>query len=707
MDYLRCPQCLAQVVMRPAEVACTSCGKVYPVEHEVPLLAGNPDFYYCPLPRGRLNGLLEGEFLQGTEDPRRFEALLQEIVDQIPDNARKPIWIENLVDESRAVAKYLTVMRPEHQVLNLGCGWDNTTINMARTARRVTAIDLTRSRVQLLALKRRYYGLGNIDLVCGGDTAHLPFADGSFDAVFINGVLEWVAADWSGMEHECRGLSRPLKFLYYLAAACTRHRPGRIQSRFLDEVRRVVKPTGEVFIGIENRFSRAYFSGRRDHHSFIRFGSLYPRLLAHVVSLLTRQRPYLTYTYGVGGYRSLLARARLPLVRSYVIEPIYRIPRRLVDLSSARAVRRFTRSRPTLRRLPAWLYRRTAPSFGLLGAAGRPSAPWIERVVDEFGRDLGHNVQPEAIAANNKGKLSLTMTRRDGSGGWLLKVPVSPLAGSSCERHFQALEQLRAAAARSPDLAPLLQLLPEPAARGTLDGQSWFAESLCAGQPWSDTVDEQDDPALWNDLQRCLRLLGRLPMAPHSAEQELALFDEKLGLLGEQAGVETAQRRGLEKLREVFGAAVNAGTSRSLLRKGDCTMSNVMVSKGRISGLIDFDEWGTSRDPLVDTADFLLSWWRHRRKLFWIDGLALLGATESLTRENGLPLQPLLTDIGATPGALARSALRAWLDHAYYGCRYHHLRLNRRWVGRVVLDVLTALDSRLGGDGRMQPTAKK
>src|SRR6185437_8612164 len=124
-------------------------------------------------------------------------------------------------DESRGAFKSVLPPLHDRRVLDLGCGSGITSVGLARWAREVVACDLTFERVAFLALRAREEGLSNIQPICAGDTRPLPFADGSFDCVILNGVLEWSAAE--GRD--------PV-------------RAGQIE--FLREIRRILKPDGHL-----------------------------------------------------------------------------------------------------------------------------------------------------------------------------------------------------------------------------------------------------------------------------------------------------------------------------------------------------------------------------------------------------------------------------------------------------------------------------
>ena len=124
--------------------------------------------------------------------------------------------------------------------------------------------------------------LKNLQLVCAGDTKYLPFPDDSFDAVVVNGVLEWVPSGLPG-------------------------NPREVQMAFLKEVRRVLKPEGCLFLGIENRYAWKTWARNPDGHTGLRFVPWLPRVLDDLYSRVNGKGGYRNYLYGPGQYRQLLS----------------------------------------------------------------------------------------------------------------------------------------------------------------------------------------------------------------------------------------------------------------------------------------------------------------------------------------------------------------------------------------------------------------
>jgi ubiquinone/menaquinone biosynthesis C-methylase UbiE len=108
-------------------------------------------------------------------------------------------------------------------VLDVGCGQGIDVVQYARAGARVTGIDLTPRHVELARSHVRALGL-SVEIV-SGDAESLPFADASFDRVSSNGVLH--------------------------------HTPDMPAA--LREIRRVLRPGGEIRILVYNRWSFHYW----------------------------------------------------------------------------------------------------------------------------------------------------------------------------------------------------------------------------------------------------------------------------------------------------------------------------------------------------------------------------------------------------------------------------------------------------------------
>jgi ubiquinone/menaquinone biosynthesis C-methylase UbiE len=121
-------------------------------------------------------------------------------------NPYKFPWIMGRIDRESSL------LRGKH-LLEIGCGMGYDSLEFLKRGVRVTAIDLTENAVEFT--KKHFDAEGvKAEDVRVGNALQLPFADGTFDAVWSNGVL---------------------------------HATGNTQ-RAIDEVWRVLKPGGRAII---------------------------------------------------------------------------------------------------------------------------------------------------------------------------------------------------------------------------------------------------------------------------------------------------------------------------------------------------------------------------------------------------------------------------------------------------------------------------
>jgi len=154
----------------------------------------------------------------------------------------------------------------------------------------------------------------------------LPFFDKTFDLIVLNGILEWVG-EWRRTGT-----------------------PREVQLDVLRKLRALLKPTGALFVGIENRIGLDSFLGRIDHPG-TRFTSLMPRWLASTYIRLSRpdfyrtligaNKGYRTYTYSPKGYRKLLREAGFPEINLWWPPSGYNLPHVMYNSSNYAGITKY------------------------------------------------------------------------------------------------------------------------------------------------------------------------------------------------------------------------------------------------------------------------------------------------------------------------------------------------------------------------------
>lgn len=224
-------------------------------------------------------------------------------------------------------------------VLDLGCGTGGISRAVSKRCSALTVCDIARGSLTNgleQSVCERTFG-------CQVDAATLPFAADTYDVVIMNGVLEWVpdASD---------------------------ENPRARQLQTLEEVARVLRPGGLLYLGIETRFYLAWLAGWPDH-SGLRFISPLPRPVAHLYSRLVRGRQYGNYLYTVNGYRRLLEAAGFKDVDPASALPSYKRPQFIVPFDQMGQIKRALSEvdEPAWRRVVRWLLGRNRTVFELFG----------------------------------------------------------------------------------------------------------------------------------------------------------------------------------------------------------------------------------------------------------------------------------------------------------------------------------------------------
>ena len=210
---------------------------------------------------------------------------------------------------ARAHLPLLMSLADNAVVLDVGSGWGNIAVGFARDCRLVFALDTTLANLEFVAIRAQQEGLGNVVPILGDATA-LPLPPASCDGVLMVGVLEWVP--WGRDDGT----------------------PSGLQKKALAEAFEVLRPGGQLYIGIENRFGFKNLVGMREPHTGLRFVSLLPRALADYYSRKVRGQPFREWTYSQRGLTKLLEQVGFSKPQFLYPIPSYQNFRYITDYSA-------------------------------------------------------------------------------------------------------------------------------------------------------------------------------------------------------------------------------------------------------------------------------------------------------------------------------------------------------------------------------------
>ncbi len=294
-DYIDfcCPECKGALSKRPNAYYCDACDRKYPIQDGIGCFSDLAT-YHGEVPKPLMTTILKDSERLGYK-----QAFQQHIQD--------PFIYKYVDDESRSLWISIIPHDQESTFLDVGCGWGTNAAPISQEVGAVVALDATFERVKFVQIRCRQDKKFNVTPVLGS-AIKLPLPDNSVDVVAFNGVLEWLG-----------GIDMTKS-------------PIQLQQQALREARRVLKPGGHVYIGIENRFSLRYMLGDQDDHSFLRFTSLMPRAIANLYCRLRTGGPYFTYTHSLSEYHRLIRETGFSQVGSYFPWPDYRNPTAIVPL---------------------------------------------------------------------------------------------------------------------------------------------------------------------------------------------------------------------------------------------------------------------------------------------------------------------------------------------------------------------------------------
>ncbi len=278
--------------------------KVKKFSGKIPVFIDN-EFYWNQIPKSKMTNLLSEAKNKGWK--RALKKYLLPFTNRYTYNYA--------IRESRGDWHLMMPVNADSKVLDLGCGWGASAMALAKNYSYVCAADSTIETLKFLKIRAEQEGVQNMDfaVVRPLDYGDLPFKKDSFDMVVLNGVLEW-----TGTEDKAS-------------------KPRDIQIRALKEIKRILKPDGVLYIGIENRFAATYFFGTKDH-SGVLFTSLFPRFIANIIMRIFKKSSYRTYTYSYWGYQKLLKEAGFNNFKTYFPLPTYREPYSIVDVDDRKSL---------------------------------------------------------------------------------------------------------------------------------------------------------------------------------------------------------------------------------------------------------------------------------------------------------------------------------------------------------------------------------
>lgn len=228
----------------------------------------------------------------------------------------------------------------------------------------------------------------------------------------------------------------------------------------------------------------------------------------------------------------------------------------------------------------------------LPGRGGRVRSTAAGSAIAEIGGGRGPTMLDEILAAAGF-EGPATALRPVAGGGVITRLPNDGVLLRVADRAAPAA----ADRGRPPSLGALAQLAPRPRGNGELDGLRWSAETLLPGRP-----PRRLTPGLVAAVAGVLADVPPTP-APTVVGRELA----------EVAATLAGRAERLAAVAEAVSPVVarQPGTT----RHGDLWHGNLLVRRGRLTGIVDWDASDPGGVPGADLLQLVVTADRHRRRL--------------------------------------------------------------------------------------------
>jgi SAM-dependent methyltransferase len=581
---LKCLRCSTEMERTPAAVTCRNCEQSWLIKDGIPRFF-QPSYYWGEVTQEHALSILEEVRQLGWREAatHRFKC--------------DPDFLATVIGNQRVSWFPLLGLGADSVALDIGSGYGAITHALSSLVGQVYSLEAIPERVEFTRLRLSQERILNVHQI-QATALDPPFCDESFDLIVVNGVLEWVG-EWD------------------------QNRSAReVQLGFLRKLAKLLKRSGVLVIGIENRFSYSVFRGAIDH-SGLSYTSLMPRKVASLYmrhvnrnqyrTTLPARREYRTLTYSERGYRKLLKEAGIPQHSFSWSDPGYNEPLSLIPLRGF-LVRDHLLSQLTepseawkhgwrhwaKRRLACGrLLRFVVPDFLIFAGTSANAAPVCRRLLEELERSLPQirsSSQADCtLSVNRKKSVIRVFDTETESLRFVIKA--SPLTGD--ERLVRPeLRNLQLVSSRLTSGTKPNFCVPKPMGFVGIGNCAYAIEGAADGEQFSRLL------FLAPERQRFQRLLKDLPLCVEIALQIAELMHGNLEVDEiDPTWWEKPDRKGLPSNREV-----DRSSQHDWVQHGDFTIENIFLEPTTEKlTVIDWDDLRRGLPPLYDVFSLLVS----------------------------------------------------------------------------------------------------
>ncbi|MGC4073540.1 MAG: class I SAM-dependent methyltransferase [Nibricoccus sp.] len=197
--------------------------------------------------------------------------------------------------------------RPKSRILDVGAGWGQIALPLAKAGHNVVALEPTPERLAFAEAAARQEKCAERMQFLQADIFDIEF-ETRFDLITCIGVLEWVPKFRTGDPHS-------------------------VQIEFLRRLKNILTPGGQLVIGIENRLGLKYLLGAADDHIGVGNIAVYDAALAVTKWRTFSGQELRSFTFTESELKELLMAAGFRLFAFHAALPDYKLPEAIIPLT--------------------------------------------------------------------------------------------------------------------------------------------------------------------------------------------------------------------------------------------------------------------------------------------------------------------------------------------------------------------------------------
>ncbi|MDX2367663.1 MAG: methyltransferase domain-containing protein [Colwellia sp.] len=537
LNIIRCPECLGKFEPFEGDIKCASCNFVSSKKGVVQML--------CKSSKKIMTQPLSLDTLE------QWQYNVRKLYVKKQDHA----LLNDAVSSGNIAIKLFVRPLQGLTVLNLGCGSGLLNQDIATQAKVVYAVDQNITALQLAQHRHQVFNQGdNIHLIAIGKSQYLPFADDTFDVVFIS--EHWYAF----ANHK----------LEYLAT----------------EICRILKADGQLHLSVKNKYSFSNLSIDKNEEGKFKCFDLLPDLLRHVFCGKVKALSSAKYSKVLQQSGLIIENINHQKKSDNSLLQIRPSSNPLLEVDTSRIqapikqkIKQSDFFSPSFSYVCSLQHQKNHPSlFDVI----------LHKIAQELSLSSTRSLKISAL--NITGKHKGVMVVKGSDSSYIVKLPFDHSGTEGEQNNAVILNRLS-------QLSYLLLDSPKIMTNGSVDGQSYFVESLCSGESLQQALPRYGRDHFASEVFQAWKLLVDFSH-PLITSNTVNVYEYMIVEAAQKIRKVTCYPDKLDVLVEFMHQKLAQCNIRSGLFHGDFSVSNLFTQKGRVSGLIDW-ETGSFEGPVI------------------------------------------------------------------------------------------------------------